>query len=129
MVLYDTLNQEQNSEILYFTSYSEAKNTLSPTFLKKYLKKRLSKNITAKGIIPDEKEFKIFQKNNKKELRESIIIPQKDFPMKNQILIYQNKVAIISYGQEKVALIIESKQINDSQKAIFNLLWNILKNK
>ncbi len=129
LALDDTLNQEQNSEILYFASYLEAKKTLSPTFMKKYLKKRLSKNITAKGIIPDEKEFKIFQKNNKKELRESIVIPLKKFPIKNEIFIYKNKISIISYGQEKVALIIESKQIADSQKAIFDLLWSSLKNK
>jgi len=124
--LNDTLNQPEGSEILYFASYAEASKVLSPSFLKLYLNKRVEKGIIAKGIIPSEKEFKPYQQANAKELRESITIPQKDFPMKNEILIYGNRVAILAYGQEKVALIIESNQIADSQRAIFNLLWKNL---
>ncbi|KKU45024.1 MAG: hypothetical protein UX62_C0043G0003 [Microgenomates group bacterium GW2011_GWA2_46_7] len=66
-------------------------------------------------------------KDNKEELRETIILPRKDFPVSNEINIYQNKVAIMSFGDEKIGIIIESQQIADTQRAIFNLLWKSLK--
>lgn len=64
--------------------------------------------------------------NSKIELRETILIPQKEFPIKNEINITKNKIAIFSLAEEMIAVVIESKQIADTQRAIFNLLWKNL---
>ena len=65
--------------------------------------------------------------DNKQELRQTLMIPKNKFSITNEINIYQDKVAIISLGEEKVGVIIKSKQIADTQRAIFNLLWNNLR--
>ena len=58
-----------------------------------------------------------------------MVIPVKDFPIANETFTYQNKVAILNYGDEKTGVIIESQQNADAQRAIFNLLWKLLKRK
>ena len=77
--------------------------------------------------MPSDEYIKEHVKANKEELRESILLPEKEFPISNEINIYQNKVAILSFGDEKIGIIIESQQIADTQRAIFNLLWKSLK--
>ena len=79
-------------------------------------------------IINPESGYKdIEEKTNKKELREVLTVPKCDFPINNEISIYQDKLAIRSYSDDKLVVVICSQQIADTQRAIFNLLWKLLK--
>jgi len=57
------------------------------------------------------------------DLRQSRLISTDIFKLKIEITIYgNNKVNIVSF-QEKFALIIESSDIHDSLKSIFETMW------
>lgn len=50
-------------------------------------------------------------------------IPPEKFPFLNEITIYGEKVAIVSYEKRIMGLIIESKAVADTLRAIFDLSW------
>lgn len=50
-------------------------------------------------------------------------IPPEKFPFSNEIVVYGNKVAIASYEKKIIGIIIESKAVADTLRAIFNLSW------
>ena len=50
-------------------------------------------------------------------------MPTEQFAFTNEINIYDDKVAIISFKEELIGMIIESHEISESQRAIFNNCW------
>ncbi|HRY59853.1 MAG TPA: helix-turn-helix domain-containing protein [Patescibacteria group bacterium] len=128
-VYEDTLNQPSGSEILAYAGFEEAYRIIPESFLKSYVKRRVKKKISARGLLPFDSYSKIHIKENKKELRKTIALPADQFPMTNEINIYQNKVAIMSFQKDKIGIIIESEEIASNQRIVFNLLWDALKKK
>ena len=62
----------------------------------------------------------------KEELRELYFIPRNEFPFKNEINIYDDKVAIISH-EDNVGVILQNKNIADTQRSIHKLTFNYAK--
>ncbi|MFA6024610.1 MAG: helix-turn-helix domain-containing protein [Candidatus Gracilibacteria bacterium] len=85
-----------------------------------YIKKKVEKQIFLKGIFCYDEIGMKFKGKGEEELREVYLIPKEKFPFKNEINIYDDKVAIISH-QDGVGVIIQNKNIADTQRAIFNL--------
>lgn len=128
-VFYDIFELPEGSEILGFATYEGIHKLFSQKEIDVYIQKRAAMKIRQKLIVPTDEHIEQRISDNKKELRETIMIPRKNFLIKSDISIYQNKVAIVSLAEEQVGVIIESSQIADTQRAIFNLLWNSLKKK
>lgn len=51
----------------------------------------------------------------------------KRIKLANDIFVWGNKVAFISYAKELIAVVIESEQIAQTHRQIFNVLWKISK--
>lgn len=94
-----------------------------PNYVSEYVDRRVAKGIRVRGIFKRAKETMDYMVHNDEQLREAVILDQKYFPLDNEINIYANKVAIASYGQEMFGIIIESEEITNSQRAIFELAW------
>lgn len=89
------------------------------------------------GYIDQRKEFQIFNRaialdgpltkeirgRDEEELREMIILPSTLFPYKNDITLYGNKMAIQALERELIGVVIESQEIVNDQRAIFELAW------
>lgn len=123
----DCIDQPQGGSMVFASAFEDVHEVLPPSFMASFLKKKVERGIWARGIVPSGKYATERTRNNKKELRESIVIPEKEFPIRGETIVYQNKVAITSLGEEKASVIIESEQIADNQRAIINLLWKALK--
>jgi len=50
------------------------------------------------------------------------LIPENGFPFDNEINIYDDKVAIISY-EDSTGVIIQNEHISNTQKSIFNFAF------
>ena len=90
-----------------------------------YVKKRASLKITAQVIVADSKETGSYSNLDKKYLRETVLIPQEQYPIGIEIDIYgTNKTAFISFRKEElIAVILESAAVYTSMKTFFNLAW------
>lgn len=119
-VYEDTLTA--TTEILNYAN-SQSIRTFWPDYDDDYVKLRVKKNIFLKGIAPNDDYGKDVKKLDKTCLRETRLMPAKDFQITNEINIYDNKVAITSFGGELIGIIIESREIADTQRGIFKMVW------
>jgi len=123
-IYQDTL--KYSSEILAFASDDSAK-VLRMDWATRYIRQRVNKKIYYKGIIAQstliEKEFAT---KNQAQLRSTKMIDSKKYPISNEIMMYgHQKIAIIS-AKDAMGIIIESAEIYQTQKSIFELLWDNL---
>ncbi len=96
-----------------------------PNYDSEYVAERVKRGIHLRGIAPDDATGKRVHGQDKDYLREIRLISQKEFDFKNEIKIYDNKVAIVSFGEEEQAfgIIIESKEVAETQRQIFEMAW------
>lgn len=93
-----------------------------PGYFPEYYKRRAGKGIAIRAIIPNSKtgfERKSFDKG---ELRESALVPTSKYSFSPEINIYDDKIMIASW-KEKLGIIIESHEIADAMKKIYELAW------
>ncbi len=115
----DTLTSKET--IVAYASYEEMHKTLKDYF-PSYYKRRASKNIKIRGIVPKTPASLERRKHNKEEKRDIACVPPEVFGISPEIDIYDNKIMIASW-KEKLGIIIESKEIAEAMKKIFNMAW------
>lgn len=93
-----------------------------PNYFPKYYKRRSSAGIEIRAIIPDTEVGRDRKSRDKEESRESALVPADKFYFSPEINIYDNKVMIASW-REKLGIIIESSEIADAMKKIYELAW------
>ncbi len=92
-----------------------------------YIKKRVQKNIHVNAILTDEPVGQSFKGKSVEEKRTVKLVDRQKMTISNEINIYGDNVFIVSH-KDMLGVIIRSKEIADSQRAIFNLCWNLLPN-
>jgi sugar-specific transcriptional regulator TrmB len=93
-----------------------------PGYFPEYYKRRAGKGIAIRAIVPDTdagRERKLF---DKEEMREAALVPKDTFLFSPEINIYDDKIMIASW-KEKLGIIIESTEIADAMKKIYELAW------
>lgn len=81
------------------------------------------KNVPIRVIYTSQKGFKP-KKSSKTQIR---FIPSEKLPFHTEIVIYGNKTAFCVHKGKLLGVIIESKEISDSLRSIFNLAWQAAK--
>lgn len=99
-----------------------------PTFFPEYYARRAEKGIFIKAIIPRNELSIERATKNQAEMRDTRFLPDEEMTFSPEVNIYNNKILIASW-KEKMAIIIESKELADLQKLTFNLLWETLPRK
>jgi sugar-specific transcriptional regulator TrmB len=93
-----------------------------PGYFPDYYKRRTIKNIPIRAIFTDNTEGRNLAKHDKEEIRESAFVSAEKYGFHPEINIYDNKIMIASW-REKLGIIIESGEIADAMKKIFELAW------
>jgi len=116
-IMEDTLTTQ--TPICVWANADLSATTLLADYYPTYIRKKVERKVWVNAILGYDKRGLEFKKTEKEELREVHLIPKKKFPFKNEIDIYDNKVAILSH-QDAVGVIIENANIADTQRSIFN---------
>ena len=121
-VYEDTLTA--HGELLNFAN-STVVRKFWPEYDEDYVNERVKRGIHLRGIAPDDATGKRVHGEDKSKLREIRLVPSKEFDFKNEIKIYDHKVAIISFGKDRemFGVIIESKEVAETQRQIFEMAW------
>ena len=93
-----------------------------PDYFPEYYKRRAEKGIKIRAIFPKTPLAVERTKNNEAEARDSALVPADKYYFSPEINIYDDKVMIASW-REKLGIIIESAEIADAMKKIFELSW------
>jgi HTH-type transcriptional regulator, sugar sensing transcriptional regulator len=118
-VYRDTLSHD--GELQAFASENIVKY-LGEDFASEYMSKRVGVNIFAKVIGPDNEEMQKYKKVDKDGFKKTKLVPEKKFPFTMEMNIYGNRVALMSFS-ENMGMIIESNEISDNMKLLFDLAW------
>jgi len=120
-VLNDIL---RNCEKEYFVIGGIGKSLEAlPYFIEGWHKRRIKAKITRNMILSEEVRKK---KITKFPLTKIKYLPQ-EYRTLETMMIYDNKIAHIIWVDEPLAIIIESKKINQAYMKQFSLLWRIAK--
>lgn len=87
-----------------------------------YNAKKVERKIQSRCIFAYNQEGLDYKKRQTDEFREIYLVPEESFLFKNEIDIYDNKIAIFSFP-DKAAVIIENEYIADTMRAIFELSY------
>ncbi len=105
-------------------AYAEVGNIHAtlPHYFPLYYKRRAKKGIPIRAIFPATPEGIALTAHDIGELRETALVPADQYNFSPEINIYDNKVMIASW-REKLGITIESAEIADAMKKIFELAW------
>jgi len=93
-----------------------------PGYFPRYYQRRAQKGISIRGIIPDNEYGKERARHDREEARQTALISEKEHYFSPEINMYDNKVMIASW-KEKLGIIIESKEIAEAMKSVYELAW------
>lgn len=119
----------ENGEMLSFGGIKNFYDFFPKDFAADYFARRVKKNIRPKIIALDSPESRQWQKDSEKELRDILLIPEGQFDFSGDIEIYGDKIALISYKENFMTIVIESKEIANMQRMMFRMLWGALDKK
>ena len=125
-ILNDTLSAK--SELLGYSNLKAAAE-LFGDLIKDYSRIKGERKIKTRFICPSSPEAStyvrdFYPKGFPPELIEILYINPKEFWFENEIIIYDDKVAVISLNKEElIGMIFQSPVYARSQRAIFNLAW------
>ena len=111
--------------------FEEIHTNLSPAsvesfdyeYVHNYFKRRAQRGILIKGLINDVPEAWEYVKEEKKLMREIRVVPKEMMDIKPEVYVYDNKVAFYSL-KEKYGILIESPDIANSIKKLYDLAWD-----
>jgi HTH-type transcriptional regulator, sugar sensing transcriptional regulator len=120
----DTLNCSKAGDVIYaYTGMSKFYDVFPKDFADYYIAERVKRKIRVQVIAPKTPAAVDWLKTAPQTLREIKLIDDPRFTFKADTEIYGNKVALISYKENFMGVIIESKEICDMQKSAFELMW------
>ena len=93
-----------------------------PNYFPAYYKRRAEKGIAIRAIVPKTPTSEERASRDAEEKREIAFVPPEQYYFSPEINIYDNKVMIASW-KEKLGVIIESAEIADAMKKIYELAW------
>jgi hypothetical protein len=125
MAVYEDIlaSVSNSSEILSFTGIAGLFKDFPKDFAKNFFERRVRRNISTRIIALESEESREWQKHGPYELRDIILIPKDKVEFFGDTEIYGDKVALISYKEDFMAIVIESREIAQMQKFIFELAW------
>lgn len=88
----------------------------------KLVERRVKKKIPVRLLALDSARARERKERGPKELRTVKILPP-NYEFHGNIWIWKNKIAMFSFIGDLVAVVIESKELADMQKAMFENLW------
>jgi sugar-specific transcriptional regulator TrmB len=121
--VFDDINKTQTDILLYRSVYDDQHPELD-TLIQKQIKQQVKLGIHTRTITPLAKQTKeVFTKYDEKNLVTRHIVDSHLLSLPSQILIYGEKVAIISLKNNIVATVINHPDIAETFKKLFELLW------
>lgn len=113
-----------STEILSWLNTERTADFSAPYFTE-YYKRRTKKGIHIKAIVNDVPIAWEINARNKEEDREMRIIPREMMDIVPECYIYDDKVSFMSL-REKFGVMIESKDIAEAQRKLYDLAWKAL---
>lgn len=121
-VMDETLETDPKRETIAYSTASDIHKYLGSDWVYGYLDRRAKAGIHQRAIIEDSAIGRKHKLNDAKELRQTILVPPHEYQFNLQYGVYGDKVMLISF-KDLFGVVIESKAVAETQRAIFELAW------
>ena len=115
----------ESHEILLWTNQETENRVFSEKFHSLFITERIKKKISMRVLAINNQKGKFLIKQDEKHLRQTRLLP-KDIFFSAETYIYGNKIATLDYNRDIIGIIIESDQIVQTHREIFEMTWNNL---
>lgn len=122
--MHSELVKTKTEEVISFVSIDGLHKTF-PDNNKTLSSRRVEKGIKSRVIYTNSGEPNM-KRFDEKLLREAKYVSSDKFPFKSDIAVYGDKISISALDGTAVGVLIVHKELADSFRAIFNLLWATL---
>lgn len=112
----------EKREILEFISPDSAVQLIKENQLK-FVEDRINYKIKLRWIAPDTEFSRTFLKDAQKDYRELRLVDPAKFPLTTEVDIYGDKMALFGSKEHPLGVIIEHKEMVETQRQIFELAW------
>lgn len=113
-----------NQELSLWTNQQTETKIFSQELHDKFVKIRIAKGISIRVLAVSNKKGKLLLQG-KNTLRQTKFLPE-NVVFSAETYIYGNKIAVLDYNKDIIGIIIESEPIASSQRAIFEMCWNLI---
>lgn len=121
--VYDEINAMKKDILLFRSAYDNDDPTLAALIVKQ-VAKQVARGINTRALTPMVAETpRSVIEADEKNLVKRRIIPRDKFLLDSQILVYGNKVAIISLKTKIIATIIDNPNIATTFRVLFEYIW------
>lgn len=117
---------QPGDEIIEFIGLKNIYNMLTSEFIEFIIKERVKKKIKLRMIASNCPEAIKIWETGPKALRKVKIIENKELEFQAYMGVYKNKITLISYVENFMAVIIESRQLSNMYRAMFEITWGAL---
>jgi HTH-type transcriptional regulator, sugar sensing transcriptional regulator len=123
--IYEKTLTTKKKIIYNITNIQNLTSVLDKSFLDDYFEKRTKRKIKVKVLLPQTGLEPQYLNDNEKLLREVKIFDSKKHNIPNEIMIFDDKVAMLSFSS-KMGVIIEDSEMASSMLAIWQIMWEML---
>ncbi len=124
--IYDDLLECTTKQVRMIARVKQHNEAVGDAFVKEFIRKRISRGIVAKVLHP--KSGDLYSKERGMEdpklKRQVRYLPPNVF-YAAMIMIYDNKVAMVSTKEENFGFLIESKEFSKTLGAYFDFMWGL----
>ena len=116
----------EKREILEFATADSAfglANTRQQELIFRFIRRRVKNKIKISWMSADTPYAREFAKKDKEQLRTSRLVDPAKFPLKTEVDIYGDKMALFGSKEHPLGVIIEHKEMAETQRQIFELAW------
>jgi len=115
-----------NNEILGILNFDLLRG-IWPEFDVDYTKKRVKKNLFFRSIRHDERKVEILNDEDGRFYQETRIIPNAFGDTYAGVLVFDNKVALMSLKDDVIIQVMEDTHISGAQRVYFDMMWEVSK--
>lgn len=126
MIMTTKVYRGAKKEILEIASGADVYEKI-PDHEKQFIQRRIKERIPIRWIAPVDKVSQMLNKTSDQEFREIKFFDNKKYNFNVEVSIYAEKIALITLDRERSGVIVENKNLADSFRSLFNLLWDHLK--
>lgn len=113
------------SEVSLWTNQESERHIFASTEHASFVRTRIKNNIAIRVLTVDNDAGRQLLKSDAKSLRTTRLLPA-DITFSAETYIFENKVVILDFTADIIAIVIDNSSVHNAQAAQFELTWNTL---
>lgn len=121
--VYEDFASRSGVQVFTITKPQVLYDALGMRYIKKLFARRKKIGVRVYSLAPDTPDGIQAQRDDPTAGRKTKLFPHEKYPIPNEVITYGNKVVLLSIHNQ-AAVIIESKEIAESVKIIWKMVWD-----